>query len=637
MPMPAGIATVTVKGRYLHPDGTPMSGAVTFAAPSVLTFSQADTIAAGSVSVRLDDTGSFTATVLATDNANMQPTGWAYQVTEQMSGMSRNYWIALPSTTPTVDLADIAPADPASGNYVLVPGPAGPAGTNGNTILSGHGAPPNGTGVNGDYWMDQDAWELYGPKTSGAWPGAGIPLTGEGGIIQTVNGQAGPAVVLDAQDVGAVAVSTVTAKGDLLAASGAGALTRVGVGTDGQVLTADAASAAGVKWTTPSSGSSSSSEGVYVPAGWGKFWTAKRDAAGAGSALARIVTVGGSATQGFYASNPLTTSWPGLVRTALQAQYGDGGSGFFPTSLSTTVLSSGDATALAAWQAQGAIVGQTGTWSLSANRYGPGITGVYTEQTGATMTFTVRGTTVKIYNISGGTRPSFTYSIDGGAAQTVTVPAGSAAVQVTTITGLAPGTHTVVLTCGTTTTGQYLTVAGVAGENTSGVIVDNLARAGAQSSSYATLPESALNATWNGGVSYPCDLAIYTAGPNDASNDVAPDVWLDNVAAWLRGVRDLGTAQGNTDLVIGLPHLGRHVTSNYRYSEYASRLRGLAATYGAAVVDWWEIGRNSWPYWNTLGYWGTNAGTGAAGTDSVHLSDAGFAAMAAPVISLLES
>ncbi|WP_052479925.1 hypothetical protein [Streptomyces sp. NBRC 110035] len=376
-------------------------------------------------------------------------------------------------------------------------------------------------------------------------------------------------------------------------------------------------------------------KGVYVPNGWGEHWRAARDTASA--TPARIVTLGGSATQGMYASNPITHSWPGLVRTALQAQYGDGGSGYHTTSLSSTVLASGDAAALAAWTTAGAIVGQSGTWSLSANRYGPGITGVYTDVTGSTMTFTVRGTTVKIYTISGGTRPPFTYAIDGGTAETVTVPGGTAAVQVTTITDLTPGTHTVVLTCGTTTTGQYLTVAGAAGENASGVIVDNLARAGAGSGSYATLPESALNATWNGGINYPASLAIYTAGPNDASSDVAPDVWVDNVAAWLRGVRDLGTSQGATDIILGMPHLGRHTTANYRYAEYAARLRSLAASYNAAVVDWWEMGRNSWPYWSTLGYWGTNAGTGGAGTDSVHLSNAGFAAMASPVIDLLKA
>lgn len=46
----------------------------------------------------------------------------------------------------------------------------------------------------------------------------------------------------------AIPLSTVTTKGDLIAATGNAAVSRLGVGTDGQVLTADSASATGVKW-----------------------------------------------------------------------------------------------------------------------------------------------------------------------------------------------------------------------------------------------------------------------------------------------------------------------------------------------------------------------------------------------------
>jgi len=49
--------------------------------------------------------------------------------------------------------------------------------------------------------------------------------------------------------------SLLTTKGDVIAATAANTPARVGVGSDGQVLTADAASAAGVKWATPSGGS----------------------------------------------------------------------------------------------------------------------------------------------------------------------------------------------------------------------------------------------------------------------------------------------------------------------------------------------------------------------------------------------
>ena len=52
----------------------------------------------------------------------------------------------------------------------------------------------------------------------------------------------------------AVAKSTVTTKGDLLAATASATVARVGVGTNGQVLTADSGASAGVSWATPSAG-----------------------------------------------------------------------------------------------------------------------------------------------------------------------------------------------------------------------------------------------------------------------------------------------------------------------------------------------------------------------------------------------
>ena len=49
--------------------------------------------------------------------------------------------------------------------------------------------------------------------------------------------------------------TTITTKGDLIVGTGSGTFVRQGVGTNGQVLTADSAEADGVKWATPASAS----------------------------------------------------------------------------------------------------------------------------------------------------------------------------------------------------------------------------------------------------------------------------------------------------------------------------------------------------------------------------------------------
>lgn len=205
MSMPAGIATVTVTGRYVTPNGTALAGSVTFSAPALLTLSGADTIAGGSVTATLDASGAFSVVLIATDNAAAQPTNWTYAVVEALKDAvtnavisSRSYNIALPQSTPAVDLADIAPATPGGGDYVLVTGPAG------RTILNGTTAPTSGIGTAGDFYINTSTWTIYGPKTT-TWP-AGVTLGGGGGgTVTSVNGKTptGGAVTLVPGDIGA--------------------------------------------------------------------------------------------------------------------------------------------------------------------------------------------------------------------------------------------------------------------------------------------------------------------------------------------------------------------------------------------------------------------------------------------------
>ena len=72
-------------------------------------------------------------------------------------------------------------------------------------------------------------------------PSGGIPSSDMASDVQTALGYAGTALQ----------PSLVTTKGDLLAASGASLVTRIGVGTNAQVLTVDSTQAAGIKWATP--------------------------------------------------------------------------------------------------------------------------------------------------------------------------------------------------------------------------------------------------------------------------------------------------------------------------------------------------------------------------------------------------
>ncbi|MFJ2515630.1 SGNH/GDSL hydrolase family protein [Streptomyces griseoviridis] len=373
--------------------------------------------------------------------------------------------------------------------------------------------------------------------------------------------------------------------------------------------------------------------GVYFPDGWGKYWLAARNRAAAGAGLARIITVGGSATLGYFASNPRTKSWPGLVGTALQSSYGDGGSGFHGVSLSSVLT---DAPAFAAWTTAGAAVASTGTWTQGGSAYGPGATYIYSDTTGATLTFKARGTAIDIFTVVGsGTRPAMLYSIDGGADVSVAQPSGTAAIQTTTVTGLTNTEHTVRVKVGTATTGQYVSVCGVSGRTASGVILHNVALAGSTSSRWGTEAAASLNAVWNGGSAFPVDLAAYGTAPNDASGNVTADTWVTNLLGWIRAVRAAGAAGTGTDIIVALPHIGTHEGTNNKYWEYSRLARPLADVYGFALVNYWTLGQNSWDAWNALGYWGSSTTPGVPGTDGVHLSDQGFQYMADTILPYL--
>ncbi|MEW2297308.1 hypothetical protein ABZ719_32180 [Streptomyces sp. NPDC006743] len=239
MPLPEGIPTVQLTGRFLTPDGRPLTGQVVVRAPSLVTFGEFDVILGGPVTAPLDSTGAFEVVLPATDAPGMIPDDWSYQVAEQLAGVATNrvYSILLPAEAPEVDLADIAPTDPSTPNYVAVRGDSayevaveegfngtvtqwlaslvGPQGVKGDTGATGpEGNDAYEVAVAAGYSGTRAQWlaSLVGPQgVKGDQGAAGTPGTngadgapGAPGVVQSVNGISAAEVTLDAAAVGAV-------------------------------------------------------------------------------------------------------------------------------------------------------------------------------------------------------------------------------------------------------------------------------------------------------------------------------------------------------------------------------------------------------------------------------------------------
>ena len=87
-------------------------------------------------------------------------------------------------------------------------GTNGTDGTNGLSVLSGAGAPGGEAGSNGDFYIDTSSYNIYGPKTAGAW-GSPTPLVGPAGSV--TDGDKGDVIVSGGGTVWEFDSSVVTA------------------------------------------------------------------------------------------------------------------------------------------------------------------------------------------------------------------------------------------------------------------------------------------------------------------------------------------------------------------------------------------------------------------------------------------
>lgn len=106
----------------------------------------------------------------------------------------------------------------------------------------------NGSGVLTFYATDGQYWVYVGDDFSGDSELVTVSPVVTGAVL-SVNGKTG-IVVLNSGDVGAIPISDVVAKGDILVGTGPGTVARLPVGPNDQALFADSATSTGLQWAT---------------------------------------------------------------------------------------------------------------------------------------------------------------------------------------------------------------------------------------------------------------------------------------------------------------------------------------------------------------------------------------------------
>jgi hypothetical protein len=110
MALGANLTTVQITGTYVDYEGTAIAGQIRFSISEVLRNGTDDQMVAPSVVVVPLVSGAFSVTLPATNDPDVVPNPFTYDVEESFAG-GRSYTISIPYTTAgSLDLADISPA-----------------------------------------------------------------------------------------------------------------------------------------------------------------------------------------------------------------------------------------------------------------------------------------------------------------------------------------------------------------------------------------------------------------------------------------------------------------------------------------------------------------------------------------------
>lgn len=137
MPFPPGLQTVTLTGHQALADGNgnPLPVRIRPVPRRVVSATYGVVIDNELVIVRPNSDGVWTVNLLAVDAAGCAPTGWTYRVDTGGDAIH----VSLPAALGSVDIAELTQAGADTGDYVLVPGPAGPAGLSAYQVALANG------------------------------------------------------------------------------------------------------------------------------------------------------------------------------------------------------------------------------------------------------------------------------------------------------------------------------------------------------------------------------------------------------------------------------------------------------------------------------------------------------------------
>lgn len=156
MPLPVDLSSITVTSTYQDGSGAPLFGYVSFTPSTDLTDSTGKVILRAAPIITNIFKGAISQVLACTDNANISPSGWTWNVTEVIGNAqgnltSRSYSVLLPHTLgATVDLSTLVPVTPQP-NVTPFAVLAGNQTFTGNNTFTG-GVRFSTGAVNGDVW-----------------------------------------------------------------------------------------------------------------------------------------------------------------------------------------------------------------------------------------------------------------------------------------------------------------------------------------------------------------------------------------------------------------------------------------------------------------------------------------------------